>query len=442
MADAATAPAGNATIPDDLKRHRVYALIILTLIYWSSHIDRSIVGILAEPIKKEMGLTDSQIGFLGGFAFAIFYATLGVPLALLADRTNRRNIIVGAVAVWSAMTVACGFASNYVQLVLARIGVGIGEAGSSPQSHSMIADMYAPHERSRAMAIYTMGVPIGVMTGFMIGGFVSTHWGWRAAFFVAGLPGLILAVILWFTVREPQRGLADGLVPGVRKLQSFGEVMNGLGLAFKFIWQSKACRHVVIGLTLTSFVGYGGTFFVAAFLERTHEIPRQTLGLILGPIAGVFGVIGTFLGGYLADRMARRDLKWNAWVMGLAKFAAAPLILTFYLIDDFNVAVLFYLPAAVLGAFYLGPSFAIVQSVAPLAIRATAAAITLFILNFIALGLGPWFVGFVSDLLGPMFGTDSLRYALMGTSLINVWAGIHFLLAGPAYRREMQAKGA
>jgi len=441
MADAATAPAGNVTIPDDVKRHRLYALIILTLIYMSSHVDRSIVGILAEPIKKEMGLNDSQIGFLGGFAFAVFYATLGIPLALLADRMNRRNIIVAAVTTWSVMTVACGMAANYLQLVLARIGVGIGEAGSSPQSHSMIADMYAPHERSRAMAVYTMAVPIGIMLGFLIGAYVSTHWGWRTAFFVAGLPGLLLAALLWFTVREPVRGIADGLKPGERKVQNFAEVLGGLGVAFQFIWQSKACRHVIIGLTLTSFVGYGGTFFVAAFLERTHEIPRQTIGLVLGPIAGLFGAIGAFLGGYLADRLSRRDLKWNAWVMGLAKFAAAPLILLFYIIDDFNVGVLFYMPAAVLGAFYLGPSFAIVQSVAPLAIRATAAAITLFILNFIALGLGPLFVGIASDLLSSTYGKDSLRYALMGTSLINVWAGIHFLLAGPAYRREMQAKG-
>jgi MFS family permease len=198
----------------------------------------------------------------------------------------------------------------------------------------------------------------------------------------------------------------------------------------------------VIGLTLTSFVGYAGTGWVAAFLERTHEIPRDRVGLVLGPIAGLAGGLGAFLGGYLSDLLSRRDLKWNPWVMGLAKFAAAPLILAFYLIDEFNVGILIYMPAAVLGAFYLGPSFAIIQSVAPLAIRATAAAITFFILNLIALGLGPLFVGMISDFLKPTFGNDSLRWALMGTSFINIWAGIHFVLAGPAYRREMQAKGA
>ena len=442
MADAAAAPAGQVVIPADVKRHRTYALIILTLIYMSSHIDRSIVGILAQPIKDELGVSDTAIGFLGGFAFAVFYATLGIPLALLADRTNRRNIIAGAVTVWSLMTVACGLATNFLQLVLARIGVGIGEAGSSPQSHSMIADMYAPHERSRAMSVYTLGVTFGVMLGFVIGGYVSTHWGWRSAFFVAGAPGLLLGVILYFTVREPQRGLADGLAPGARKPQSFSEAMAGLGQAFVFIWRSRACRHVVVGLTLTSFVGYGGTIWAAPFLERTHHIPRADIGLILGPLAGLAGGFGTVLGGYLADRLARGDLRWNSWIIAVGKFGAAPLILAFYTIDNFNIAILFYMPAAVLGAFYLGPSFAIIQSVAPVAMRATAAAITLFILNFIALGLGPLFVGILSDALKATYGSESLRYALMLTSLVNVWAGFHFFLAGPAYKREMDAKAA
>lgn len=442
MADAAAAPAGQVVIPADVKRHRTYALIILTLIYMSSHIDRSIVGILAQPIKDELGISDTAIGFLGGFAFAVFYATLGIPLALLADRMNRRNIIAGAVTVWSLMTVACGLATNFLQLVLARIGVGIGEAGSSPQSHSMIADMYAPHERSRAMSVYTLGVTFGVMLGFVIGGYVSTHWGWRSAFFVAGAPGLLLGVILYFTVREPQRGLADGLAPGARKPQSFSEAMAGLGQAFVFIWRSRACRHVVVGLTLTSFVGYGGTIWAAPFLERTHHIPRADIGLILGPLAGLAGGFGTVLGGYLADRLARGDLRWNSWIIAVGKFGAAPLILAFYTIDNFNIAILFYMPAAVLGAFYLGPSFAIIQSVAPVAMRATAAAITLFILNFIALGLGPLFVGILSDALKATYGSESLRYALMLTSLVNVWAGFHFFLAGPAYKREMDAKAA
>ncbi len=445
MADAVAAPLSgvsipSVSIPDDVKRHRTYALVILTLAYTSSYLDRTIVGAVAEYIKKDLALSDTQLGLLTGFAFAVFYATLGIPLALLSDRMNRRNIVAGAVTVWSVMTVFCGMATNYTQLVIARIGVGIGEAGSSPQSHSMIADMYAPHERSRALAFYALGVYLGGMLGFMIGAPVAEAWGWRAAFFVVGLPGLLIAALIYFTVQEPQRGLSDGLSPTARKTQSFAEAIAALAAAFAFIWKSKACRHVVIGLTLTSFVGYGGVMWAAPFLKRTHGISGLEIGLILGPIVGMLGGAGALLGGYLADRMARSDLRWNAWVIAVAKFIAAPLILMFYLTDDFNMALVFYLPASVLGAFYLGPSFAIVQSTAPLAMRATVSAIMLFVLNFVALGFGPLVVGVLSDALNPAYGEDSLRYALMCTSLINIWAAGHYVLAGTAFAKEMKAR--
>lgn len=405
------------------------------LVYTSSHVDRSIVGILAQPIKKDLGLSDLQIGLMSGLAFAVFYATLGLPLAILAERANRRNIIVVALTTWSAMTVLCGMATNYLQLVLARIGVGIGEAGSSPQSHSMISDMYRPHERARALGFYSLGVYLGGMIGYVVGGYVSVHYGWRTAFFLVGAPGLILALILWLTVPEPARQTLPG------PSRTFGQYAAALAQGFRFIWTSRACRHATIGITLTAFVGYGAAFFTAAFIERTHQIPRDQIGLILGPVAGLFGGAGVLLGGYLADRLSRKDFKWTGWIVGLAKFAAAPLVLGFYWFDDATVSFLMLLPASVLGAFYLGPSFAMVQSVAPVAMRATLAAIMLFILNLIALGLGPVAVGAVSDLLTPHFQQDALRYTLLVTSLINVWAGVHFMLAGSAYSREMAAKG-
>ena len=441
MADAVTAaPVGAVQIPDDLKRHRTYALVILTLAYVSSYLDRTIMGAVAEHIKKDLNLSDTGLGLLTGFAFAIFYATLGVPLAVLSDRMNRRNIVAGAVTVWSVMTVACGMAQNYTQLLLARIGVGIGEAGSSPQSHSMIADMYAEHERSRALAFYAMGVYVGGMLGFLIGAPLAEVWGWRSVFLVVGLPGLLIAALIYFTVKEPVRGLADGLVSAQRKTQTFDEAKRAMLAGFAFIWRSKACRHVVIGLTLTSFVSYGGVMWAAPFLKRTHNISGAEIGLILGPIVGILGAGGALLGGYLADRLAKSDKRWNAWIIAVGKLAAAPLGLAFYLTDDFNAALVYYLPATVLGAFYLGPSFAIVQSTAPLAMRATLSAIMLFILNLIALGLGPLAVGALSDTLKETYQQDSLRYALMLTSLVNIWAAVHFILAGNAYAKEMAAR--
>lgn len=435
---AATAPISGASIPADIKRHRTYALIILTLAYTSSYLDRTVVGALAEHIKHDLELSDTALGMLTGFAFAMFYATLGVPLAVLSDRMNRRNIIAAAVTVWSVMTVACGLAANYIQLLVARIGVGVGEAGSSPQSHSIIADMYAPHERSRALAFYALGVYAGGMLGFLIGGLAGEALGWRTTFLIVGFPGLLIAGLIYFTVQEPPRGLSDGLSGATRKAPTLDEAIAGLVAAFAFIWKSKACRHIVIGVTLTSFVGYGGIMWAAPFLMRTHHISGLQIGLILGPIVGVLGGLGAMLGGYLADRLGKTDLRWSSWVIAVAKFAAAPLILCFYLSDDFNIALAFYLPAAVLGAFYLGPSFAMLQSTAPLHMRATVSAIMLFILNFIALGFGPLAVGAVSDALEPAFGNDSLRWALMGTSLVNVWAAVHYYFAGTAYAREMK----
>lgn len=211
MADAVAAKEG---VPGTLSpAYRRYALTILVLGYTSSHVDRNIMGILMEPVKADLMLTDTQLGFLSGIAFAIFYATLGIPIALVADRGNRRNIIAWAIAIWSGMTAVCGLAQNFWQLALARIGVGIGEAGSSPPSHSMIADMYPPEERASAMAIYSLGVYFGVMIGFLVGGWVAVWYGWRAAFFVVGLPGLILALIVRYTLVEPPRGGADGIAP-------------------------------------------------------------------------------------------------------------------------------------------------------------------------------------------------------------------------------------
>jgi predicted MFS family arabinose efflux permease len=432
------APAGNAAAPfpvsDEIRRTRNYALLMLMLVYMSSHIDRGIVGILAEPIKKDLDLNDTQLGLMSGLAFALFYATLGIPLAVLADRANRRNIIVVALTTWSAMTVVCGLAQNYTQLLLARIGVGIGEAGSTPQSHSMISDMYAPHERARALGFYSLGVTFGGMFGALIGGYVSVHWGWRTAFFVVGAPGILLAVIVLLTVPEPPRLNQIAKAAGSNAWKEMGE-------GFKFIWASPACRHVIAGLTLTAFVGYGAGFFGPAFLERVHGIPRDQIGLILGPIGGLVAGAGVIAGGYFADKWGKSDARWTAWVVAAGKLAAFPLILAYYLTADVWIALAFLLPGSFFGAFYLGPAFAMVQSVSPPAMRATTAAISLFILNLVALGLGPTFIGVASDVLNRQFGFstgDALRYALAGASLLNLWAAMHFYWAGKAYAKEVR----
>ncbi|HDZ57368.1 MAG TPA: MFS transporter [Pseudomonas xinjiangensis] len=409
--------------------YRRYALILLVAAYTSSHVDRNIVGILIEPLKADLLLSDTQLGFLSGIAFALFYATLGIPIAIFADRSNRRNIIAWSIAIWSAMTALCGTAQNFWQLAAARVGVGIGEAGSSPPSHSMISDLYPKEQRSSAMSIYALGVYFGIMLGFMVGGFVTEWWGWRAAFFVVGLPGLLIAALVRFTMIEPPRGFADGVKP-----PPMGKVNVRAG--FAVLWRVRTTRHVVIGLTLTALVGYGSIVWGPAFLIRSHGLTPGQVGLFLGPVMGVIGGLGAYIGGILADKLAAKNQSWNAWIVGLAKLIAVPFIVAFYLIDSTFWALVVYMPAAFLGAFYLGPSFAMIQSLTPLRSRALASAIMLFVLNLVGLGLGPQAIGIASDLMRVWFDNESLRYALLGAAFINIWAALHYYLAGRTIKSD------
>lgn len=404
--------------------YRRYALFLLVVAYTSSHVDRNIVGILIEPLKADLLLSDTQLGFLSGIAFALFYATLGIPIAIWADRSNRRNIIAWSIAIWSAMTALCGLAQNFWQLAAARVGVGIGEAGSSPPSHSMISDLYPKEQRSSAMSIYALGVYFGIMIGFMVGGFVAEWWGWRAAFFVVGLPGLAIALLVRFTMIEPPRGYADGGA----KPAALAKVNVKAG--FAVLWRVRTTRHVVIGVTLTALVGYGSIVWGPAFLIRNHGLTPGQVGLFLGPVMGIVGGLGAYIGGMLADKLAARRQAWNAWIVGLAKVIAIPFIVSFYLIDSTFWALVVYMPAAFLGAFYLGPSFAMIQSLTPLRSRALASAIMLFVLNLVGLGFGPQLIGIASDVMRVWFENDSLRYALLGAAFINIWAAIHYYLAG------------
>ena len=411
------------------KRH--YALIILTLAYTSSHVDRGIVNIVMQPIKNEFHVNDTLLGLMSGLAFALFYATLGVPIAMWADRGNRRDIIALAVTVWSAMTALCGVASNFTHLLLARIGVGVGEAGSSPPSHSMIADLYPKESRSTAMAIYSVGVYLGAMIGLVFGGYVVQHYGWRMTFYVMGLPGLLIALLVRFTMNEPRRGHADGVAHDAALKSNIVQVIAHL-------WQTRSARHITIGLTLVSFVGYGGLIFGPSFFQRSLGMSPQTVGLIFGLIAGLVGGLGALTGGFLADRLSKRDMRWNAWVIAVAKIVGMPLFIIFYMSSDLTLMIPIYIASSILGAFYLGPSFAMIQSLTPLHMRALASAVMLFVLNFIALGFGPLTVGLVSDLLKPHFGDESLRWALFGTSFIGVWAAAHYYWAGKTYQADLE----
>lgn len=410
--------------------YRRYALFMLVVIYTSAFVDRQIMGVLLEPVRLDLGLSDTQMGFMTGLAFALFYATLGMPIAFLADRLNRRDIIALSVAIWSFMTAMGAFAVGFWSLALARIGVGIGEAGASPPAHSMIADLYPEKERSGALGIYSLGIYFGIMLGFLVGAYVAEYYGWRAAFLVVGLPGLIIAALVRWTLIEPPRGAADGVAPAPPEPVDWSRLWAEVRAGFVHLWRDPVSRHVILGIMLVAFVGYGGTTWIAAFFIRSHGMSLVEVGTYLAFAIGVFGALGAFLGGRLADWAAQRHLAGAMWVVAAAKVAAAPLVVWFFLETNLTIALMIYLPTLLLGAFYLGPSFAMIQTRAPLRMRALCSAIMLFVVNLIGMGLGPQAVGILSDVLAPEVGAESLRYALLILSFAALWGGWHYYRAG------------
>ena len=410
----------SATISHSARR---YALGVLVVVYTFNFIDRQILAILLPAIKAEFLVDDWVLGFLAGSAFALFYATLGVPIATLADRWNRRNLIAIAVAIWSAMTALSGAAGNIVHLTLARIGVGIGEAGCSPAAHSMIADYYPPKQRSTAMGIYSLGISLGIMTAYLAGGWVAQNIGWRAAFLMVGLPGLILAVVVRYTVQEPPRGMSEGRVDSDRR----SDVLT----VTRYLLRRKSFIHLAIGAGLASFVAYSVITFFPSFLIRSHGMGLAEIGVYLGLIIGMGTGIGYVGGGYVADKMANVRRKYSLWSVSAAMVFGWLFTFPIYLLDNSNWVLAAFAVSAVFSNFYLATTFAQVQGLVGLRMRAVASAVLLFLLNIIGLGLGPMFTGIMSDLLRDSLGDDSLRYSLLLVgAVIGPWSAYHFYAAG------------
>lgn len=411
--------------------YRSYALGLLVVVYIFNFIDRSILGILVEPIKQDLGVSDSLMGFLGGIAFAIFYTVLGIPIARAADRGSRRNILAICLALWSIATALCGFAQNFIQLLLARIGVAVGEAGGSPPSHSMISDMFPADKRATALAIYALGIPIGTMLGNLGGGWISDNFEWRTAFFVVGLPGVMLALIVRVTLREPPRGVAEGLTAEVLEPPPVKEV-------FRHLWQRKSFKLMALGGSLHAFVGYGVGYWIPAMFIRSHGYTPGEMGLALFYL-GFASVAGTFLGGYLGDKFGAKDPRWYLWLPGIATIVSVPFSAFVYLYHDPHTALWVLSVSYFLGAYYLGPTFSLTQGLAGLRMRALAAGILLFILNIIGLGLGPQFTGIASDVLNITtdLGAESLRWALVISLVFNVVSAILYFLASRTIKEDL-----
>jgi MFS family permease len=402
---------------------RRYVLGLLVVVYTFNFIDRQILAILLPAIKAEFGVTDTILGFLAGSAFALFYATLGVPIALLADRWNRRNLIALALAIWSGMTALSGVAANIVHLSLARIGVGIGEAGCSPPAHSMISDLYGPEERSTAMGIFTLGISAGIMLAYLAGGRVAENIGWREAFLIVGVPGLVLALLVRFTISEPVRGQSDGRQDTAAR--------PGIVAVARFLLGRKSFLHLALGSGLASFVGYAVISFFPTFLFRSHGMSLSEIGVWLGIILGIAGGLGFAGGGYIADKLGRRGQRYALRGVAAATMIAWLFHFPVFLVGDPYLALGLLVAPAIFSNCYLATTFAQIQGLVGLRMRAVASALLLFILNSVGLGLGPLFAGILSDVLEGPFGGESMRYSLLLLAVVIApWSAFHYLAAG------------
>lgn len=435
--------------------------MLLVLVYTFNFIDRTIVATLGQAIKVDLKITDAQLGLLQGLAFAIFYTTLGIPLARLAERVSRVNLIAVCLALWSGMTALCGTAANYTQLFLYRMGVGIGEAGCSPPAHSLITDLYHARARATALSIYSLGIPLGTMFGAMAGGWIADELGWRQAFLVVGLPGVLLAVIFKWVVREPPRGLADGVVAQP------AAAPPPLGDVVRRLFGSASFVHILTGATLIGFVGYGTGTFTQPYFHRAFGLSYTQVGLIFGLIGGTAAAAGTVLGGLASDWAGRRALRWYAIIPAVSVLLAAPGYMLAYTRETPGIAVAFMVVPMLLHYVYIGPTLGVMHNLVGPRMRATATALFFFIVNLVGLGAGPYVNGRLNDYfaerafqganfaqscpggLAPAGSDESLvlecaNAGVLGTragivlmSAVLVWAALHYFLAARTLRQDL-----
>jgi len=493
MTDAAAARPGHETGYGSAG-YRAYVLSALLVVYIFNFIDRSIFAILTEPMKTSLKLEDWHMGVLGGLAFAIFYTTLGIPIARLAERRSRIGIIIISLTLWSLMTVLCGFAVGFMSLFMFRLMVGVGEAGCTPPAQSVIADYFKPSSRATAASIYALGVPLGGMIAGLAGGpindYVTGHnvhnlldgWGWtwardavdwqsmegwRIAFVAVGLPGVLIAILLGFTVKEPPRGYTDP--PNANGMPT---ERTSFVAAVRTLMKKPTYVHVVAGAAIASFAGYGIAQFSTSFLRRTHGLSLTEAALIFSLVIGLMAAIGVFLSGYLADKLAVRYPKALSWMPALGMGLSVPLYWLGYLAPTVPLMLPPLMAAATLHYFYLGPMYAVSTGVADARTRATAVALTLFAVNLIGIGLGPTLIGILSTVLKTMMlgGYDlgltldickdvtglaadqaaactsanarGLQWSIIIFATLYGWAALHYLWAGKTLQRDMLTKAA
>ncbi|MEE3330206.1 MAG: MFS transporter [Myxococcota bacterium] len=400
-----TAPASyNASASET--RYANYVLVILTMMYTFNYLDRWVLSILVEDIKADFGVSDTYMGFLLGPVFAIFYTVLGLPIARLADRSSRRNILSIAFVAWSAMTALSGLARNGIDLALARVGVGVGEAGGTAPAHSLLADYFPPERRAFAFGVFQQGVFLGQFFGLTLGAWISTTFSWQQTFIAFGVAGLFGAALLFATVREPIRGRYDPAPPeSANTRPSIKEV-------FALLWGKKSFRALAIGGGIASFGGTGFGTWMPALLERALEMPRIEIGTRYGMTMAIFGGLGALLGGYLTDRLSRRDVRWLLWMPAASVILSLPLLMAQVFAPSANFAVAMAIPSGLLGGGWAPAAYAGVQRLAPAHMRAVAASIMVLFITLLGQGAGPQAIGILSDLFEAEHGLNSIRIAI------------------------------
>jgi predicted MFS family arabinose efflux permease len=436
--------------------YRAWLLTLLVAAYASSFIDRIVISIVGQAVIAELHLTDLQFGLLGGMAFAIFYSAFGLPVARLAERRSRTAILSVSVALWSLMTTLCGVAQNYATLLLYRMGVGVGEAGCTPASHSLISDHYPAGRRSSALGIYFLGVPLGTLLGALAGGWIGEALGWRAAMIAVGAPGLLLAALIRLTLREPPRGHVDGL--------AVAPDTPPLAAVVHRVLRVRSLRHLVLGVTITTLAANGIGTFAPAYFVRGFGLRLTEVGVYFGLVMGAAGLLGLLAGGFGADRTGRRDARWYAWLPGLGVLVAGPFYALAYSRSDIGTALpLLFVGASCLSA-YSGPAFAVAQNLVGPRMRASVAAILLLLMNLVGQGFGPALMGTASDALAARaFGhgdyralcigasadatlrtacaaasATGLRQTLVGVSIFLPLGALHFAFAARTLREDLE----
>lgn len=416
------------------RRARFVSMVMLFLVSTFNYVDRTIISILQVPIKADLHLSDAQVGALTGLSFALFYTTLSLPIARLADRANRRNIIAVSLFVWSGMTALSGLARNYAMLVLFRIGVAVGEAGSIPASQSIIADYFPPHRRATALAIWGLSLPVGLMAGYGVTGRLAQVFDWRVVFAMVGGAGVMLTPLVVWLTREPPRGRFDPPVPPAEASPAPAESVMAV---LRELAGKRVLRFLMVAAAFHGFTQYSLMNWTVPFYVRLHGMSLAEVGAYMALASGLGGAIGMFTGGTLADYLGLRDESWRVRVIGLSFLGTVAAALGQLLVRDLSLSLAFGFVCATLQIAYYGPIVAVVQALVSARRRAFAGALLLLVFNIVGLGLGPFLTGALSDYLTGLVGDQALRWALIVCLAGSAGAGFAFLAIGPAFRTEM-----